>query len=200
MSLGWESPRVSRASLPARSDVAVVLGGLSDPTVSTPEHLEFNRAAERATEAVALYREGRVGAILVTSGSGELLDPGAVEAPGLAAWIRAQGVAADAVFVEDRSRNTRENATLSLPLARAHGWKSVVLITSAVHMPRSAAVFRRAGWAAEGRSLSFWPVDTQTHRTAFPFSLVPDPLSLGVVQSVLKERAGFLVYQLQGYL
>lgn len=196
----WESPLKKRTDLPAVSDVAVVLGGLSDGANGNAEHWEFNRAAERITEAVSLWRAGRVKFLLITSGSGDLSFPGLVEAPGLAAWARDAGVPAEALVVEARSRNTHENSVFSLPLARARGWKSVVLITSAVHMPRSEAIFRKDGWASEGRSLVTWPVDTQREERAFPFNAVPEPSSLVTVQTVIKEAVGYAVYWIQGYL
>jgi uncharacterized SAM-binding protein YcdF (DUF218 family) len=200
VSTWWEVPRSSRAQLPVVSDVAVVLGGMSNPVISTPEHLEFNQAAERVTEAVQLYKEGRVRALLITSGSGDLLDQESVEAPGLASWARSMGVPVEALVVESKSRNTRENATLSLPLAEAKGFKSFVLVTSAAHMRRSEAIFRKAGYDKAGRTLVLWPVDTRQDVTKFPFNAVADPSSLATVQSVVKEAVGYLVYFVQGYL
>lgn len=196
----WETPRAVRAQLAPVSDAAIVLGGLSDPTSSNKEHWEFNQAAERLTEAVALYREGRVKALVITSGSGDLLNQEAKEAPGLAEWARSMGVPAEAIVVESASRNTRENAVLSLPLAEAQGFRSFVLITSAVHMPRSAAIFRKAGYDKDGRSLVLWPVDTQQTDTRLPLSILPDPSALATVQSVLREMLGYAVYAAQGYL
>lgn len=196
----WEIPRAEWDKLPSSSDVAVVLGGMSDPQVSTSEHLEFNRAAERITEAVALWRGGRVKNLLITSGSGDLLDPQSVEAPGLAAWARSEGVPGSALVVESASRNTRENASLSRPLADARGFKSFVLVTSAAHMRRAEAIFRKAGYDKDGRSLVVWPVDTQRTAIAFPFNAVPDPNSLQTVQGVVKEVVGYAVYWVQGYL
>jgi len=186
--------------LPKVSDVAVVLGGLSDPKISTTDHLEFNRAAERITEAVLLWKQGRVKSLLIASGSGDLFEPTAVEAPGLAAWAVAMGVPAERVVVDSTSRNTYENARNSLPLADARGFKTFVLITSAAHMPRSAAIFRKAGYDKQGRSLELWPVDTQRNQVPFPFNAVPDPSSLATAQAVLREALGYLVYQWQGYL
>jgi len=200
LSQWWETPRTSRASLPPFSDVAVVLGGLSDPSGSTTEHLEFNRAAERLTEAVALYREGRVGALLITSGSGDLLNQEDKEAPGLAAWARAMGVPEEVVFVESESRYTRENATHSLPIAEKQGFQSFLLVTSASHMPRSAAIFKKGGYTENGKTLTLWPVDTQQSPVRFPFNAVPDPGSLTTSQSVLREAVGYAVYWVQGYL
>ena len=196
----WEVPRTSASTLPPVSDAAIVLGGLSNPQVSTPEHLEFNRAAERITEAVDLWRAGRVENLLITSGSGELLGQDAVEAPGLAAWAERQGVPAKAIAVETKSRNTKENAEFSLPIAHDHRWKSFVLITSAVHMRRSEAIFRKAGYASNGNTLAVWSVDTQHDVRPFPANAVPDPSSLVAVQAVIKEVAGYAAYWLMGYL
>lgn len=196
----WQPPLKHRADLPAVSDAAVVLGGLSDGAVTDPEHLDFNGAAERLTEAVQLWREGRVKVVLITSGSGTLSRPQDKEAPGLARWARQAGVPEEALLVESESRNTRENALFSLPLLEGRGLKSVVLITSAVHMPRSEAIFRKAGYAREGRSLVTWPVDRNVWRADVPFCLVPDPSTLGAVQGLLKEALGFAVYRVFGYL
>lgn len=196
----WETPRSERRQLPAVSDVAVVLGGLSDPTVSNAEHTEFGKQVERLTEAVMLYKEGRVRALLITSGSGDLWNQEAKEAPHLVEWAKTMGVKEADVVVESASRNTRENATLSLPLADARGFKSFVLVTSASHMPRSAAIFRKAGYDRDGRTLVLWPVDTQQTDTRFPSNAVPDPAALSTVQSVLREMLGYVVYWTQGYL
>ncbi len=195
----WEVPRSTAAALPPVSDAAIVLGGLSNPGVSTPEHLEFNRAAERITEAVELWRAGRVKNLLISSGNGELYAQ-APEAPGLAAWTRRQGVPSQAVAVEDRSRNTKENAEFSLPLARTHGWKSFVLITSAVHMRRSEAIFRKAGYGSDGFSMAVWPVDTLRDDKPFPMNAMADPSSLVAVHAILKEVVGYAAYWVMGYL
>jgi uncharacterized SAM-binding protein YcdF (DUF218 family) len=200
LSVRWETPLRSVRDLPPVSDAAIVLGGLSDGATDNPEHLEFNRAAERITEAVDLWRKGRVTKLLITSGSGDLMRPEAAEAPGLAQWARDAGVPDEALIVESRSRNTLENATLSLPLAEAADLHSFVLVTSAVHMPRSAAIFRKAGYASDGRTLALWPVDSQNDNPKFPFNAVADPSSLSTVQAVLKEMVGYVVYAVRGYL
>lgn len=199
--LSWWQPAYShRADLPAVSDVAVVLGGLSDGGWGDAEHLNFNSAAERLTEAVQLWREGRVKNILITSGSGTLTRPWEVEAPGLAHWARQAGVPEANLWVESASRNTYENARNSLVMVDAQKWKSVVLITSGLHMPRSKAIFLKAGYARNGHTLTPWTVDRTDTVPDLPFGLVADPGSLEEVQSLLKEAVGFVVYAAQGYL
>ncbi|NNM53524.1 MAG: YdcF family protein [Spirochaetales bacterium] len=195
----WEYPRQPLSALPTVSDAAIVLGGLSDPVISTPTHLEFNEAAERITEAVQLYREGRVKNLVISSGSGDLTHPHAAEAPGLATWAESMGVNPENIFVEDRSRNTRENAEFSRQICDAQGFHSFVLITSAFHMPRALAVFKKAGFEDGGRHLIPWPVDTREDSQGFPFNLVPTPHDLDTVQTFVKEMVGMLVYHLMGF-
>lgn len=47
-------------------------------------------------------------------------------------------------WVEDRSRDTRENATLSVALLKAAGIKKLLLVTHDLHMPRAQAAFVEA--------------------------------------------------------
>lgn len=49
------------------------------------------------------------------------------------------------IVEEAQSRNTRENAEYSVRLCRAHGWKTVALVTSDFHMLRASFEFERQG-------------------------------------------------------
>ena len=51
------------------------------------------------------------------------------------------GVPANNVIGEDRSRDTFESAIEVEELLKKHGWKRYLLVTSAIHMPRSLLVF-----------------------------------------------------------
>jgi uncharacterized SAM-binding protein YcdF (DUF218 family) len=57
-------------------------------------------------------------------------------------------------YFEAASRNTYENAILSAKLPGIETSKSWLLVTSAFHMPRSMAVFQKAGW-----NVTPYPVD-----------------------------------------
>ncbi|MFY7863858.1 YdcF family protein [Roseateles sp.] len=47
-------------------------------------------------------------------------------------------------WIEGRSRDTRENASLTVPLLKNDGVKTLVLVTHDLHMPRSLRAFRDA--------------------------------------------------------
>ena len=69
-------------------------------------------------------------------------------------FLLAQGLPEGRVLLEDRATSTRQNALFSLPLARPQPGERWLLVTSAMHMPRSIGVFRGAGWPSSipGRS------------------------------------------------
>ena len=49
-------------------------------------------------------------------------------------------------WLDDRSRDTTENATRLAELAGRDGVRRIALVTDAIHMPRAADAFRRAGF------------------------------------------------------
>jgi uncharacterized SAM-binding protein YcdF (DUF218 family) len=59
-------------------------------------------------------------------------------------------------WVEDQSRNTRENGALSVALLADQGIERIVLVTHAAHMPRARAHFESAV-AARGLSMVIQP-------------------------------------------
>ena len=97
---------------------------------------------DRARLAMQLYREGRVKFILITGGKLPWQQSVEPEAKLVARVLQDWGVPKEALLVEDKSRNTYENATLTKSIFDAHGFKTGVLVTSAFHIPRALAVFR----------------------------------------------------------
>jgi uncharacterized SAM-binding protein YcdF (DUF218 family) len=61
-----------------------------------------------------------------------------------------QGVADDRIVVENQSRNTFENALYTGRIMRERGWRRVLVVTDAFHMPRALFIFRRLGLDAIG--------------------------------------------------
>jgi uncharacterized SAM-binding protein YcdF (DUF218 family) len=174
-------------------DVAIVLGGMMEPSALVTGQLELNQASERILAAADLLRTGQAKAVLVTGGSAFPRPGERPEAEILGQWLRAQGYAADRIFVETESRNTRENAVLSAPIVAAHGWKRLVLVTSAWHAPRAMGCFRAVGLHPD-----LLPVD---HRavTSPIFPWVPRASHLSDSTDALRELFGGVVYRIRGY-
>jgi len=53
------------------------------------------------------------------------------------------GVPSQAILLETKALSTFDNAVLSLPLLKEHGFKSVIVVTSPYHSRRSALVFKK---------------------------------------------------------
>lgn len=111
---------------------AVWAGGVASPTLR-----------RRAEAAAALYRAGRVSAIVATGGIGKY--PPA-EAEAIRELLINQGVPESAVILEAHSRNTAENIAFAADLLP--GGSAVVLVSDAWHLPRARLIAGRLGLRA----------------------------------------------------
>jgi uncharacterized SAM-binding protein YcdF (DUF218 family) len=114
----------------------------------------------------------------------------------MSALMQEWGVPAEAILVEDRSLNTRENALFSFELLRARQIRRILLVTSATHMPRAAAVFRKAGFEVIPA-----PADFVTGWTSLdlPLDWWPGADALEKSDQAIKEWLGLWIYRLRGW-
>jgi uncharacterized SAM-binding protein YcdF (DUF218 family) len=131
----YQAPAI--AALPEVDAIVVLGGGSLAPT---------SEGSGRLGLAAQAWFARRAPYILVSGGGGRMGNGrGRSEAAKMARALNAMGVPASALVLEDRSRNTRENAAMTAALARERGGHRVVLVTSALHMPRASLEFRHAG-------------------------------------------------------
>ncbi|MFY9240395.1 MAG: YdcF family protein [Roseovarius sp.] len=176
-------------------DGIVVLGGGENVRASAFwGQMQLNEGAERYTIALALARRFPQARLLFIGGSGALRDLGGAEtseADIAGRYFLDQGVAPTRLLLEGQSRNTAENAHLSLALATPAPEETWVLVTSAFHMPRAMRSFEAAGWTG----LVPWPVDYRT--SAFTDGVgwnLTD--NLGVLNTSIREHVGQIAYRL----
>ncbi|MEL6373202.1 MAG: YdcF family protein [Pseudomonadota bacterium] len=173
----------------------IVLGGGEDGAIARARgQLALNEAGERITAGLELAYRFPTAKLVFSGGIGALIPRGPPGARAVAQFWRATGIAPARVLVERRSRDTHENAVMSAALLRPKPQQRWLLVTSAFHMPRASALFRRAGF----RVLP-WPVD---YRSDGPQRAWRNPSSVprGLEQLDLatKEWLGLLVYRLVG--
>lgn len=63
------------------------------------------------------------------------------------AFLRDLGVPDEAIRLEERSRNTSQNAKFSAQWLQEQGVGRILLVTSALHMPRAVELFETQGLA-----------------------------------------------------
>ena len=100
-------------------------------------------------------------------------------------------------FFEENSRNTYENAVYVKPLLKRNNLKSVLLVTSATHMPRAYAVFK-----AQNIDVIAMPTDYLVTDNDDPlvFNWIPTAQALSGTTWILKEYLGWWYYRLRGYI
>ena len=126
--------------------------------VATRGAPDINEAAERLTVVPTLARRFPTARIIYSGGDGAAHPASGSEATYRAASCsRASGSRGTALTLEDRSRNTAENAVYSKALAAPKPGERWLLVTSAYHMPRAVGAFRKAGFEVDA-----YPVDYRT--------------------------------------
>ncbi|MDO9197666.1 YdcF family protein [Rhodoferax sp.] len=172
----------------------VLLGGALEPSYIWQAHGQpaLNGAAERMTVPVALLQQHPHLRILFTGGEGDLFAKGLTEADRAKIFFDSMGVPPQRILYESASHTTYENAVFSAKLPGVNPAQPWLLLTSASHMPRAMATFRKAGW-----NVTPYPVDFRTG-TQTPWTEYSLADGAKRWHMVLHELAGLLTYRLAG--
>jgi uncharacterized SAM-binding protein YcdF (DUF218 family) len=104
------------------------------------------------------------------------------------------GVPQQNAVYEDRSRNTFENALFSWNLVQPKPGETWLLVTSAMHMPRSIGVFRKVGF-----HVTAYPTDYRTRGDWRDWLPSSDAIrSMRNVDTAVHEWLGLFGYWLTG--
>ena len=191
-----EGPPITEETLRPHYDVAIVLTGMVDLRRSRPGHVAFNEHVERILEGMRLVKQGVADKLLIVGGNGHLLQRDGSEAGALRLFVVEFGLREEQVLTEEVSRNTYENAVKATEIIRAGDYKQLVLITSALHMARSAATF-----AKQGLTPDRYPVDFQSVPGRVDFLMwLPSTHALDLMAALVHELIGYVTYRVQGYI
>lgn len=196
-----------RAAAGMAAAAAIVAGTFSSPVIAHALQRRLEAAAPNTFHPGRHYDaavvlggdEARVegGAGVVRAGSGRhLLYTGAMSpraARELEQELVAAGIPEQEIVLATRARNTWENAVEATEVMAERGWRSVVLVTSASHVPRALACFRRMGVEPD-----VLPVDYTPPRRHGRWWL-PSRAALDQSRAVLHEVIGLVVYRVVGY-
>lgn len=170
-SLEWRNPALARR--PEDVEAIVVLAAGYWPANNLRPEAELDLIGRARLERAAAYyhQQGdRPIPILVSGGPAS----GGTDAEPVADLMRDYlvrlNVPRDRILLERTSTTTAENATQSAVVLREHKLERVLLLTTATHLPRAAACFRKAGvdvvpagcyYQATGWDLSWGQVQPQ---------------------------------------
>ncbi|WP_027142595.1 YdcF family protein [Mesorhizobium sp. WSM3626] len=150
--------RFPKPPLLEKVDGIVVLGGGFEGAINLARGgYELNSSGDRMVETAILARRFPQAKVVVSGGNGSLFFDGEGDADTAPRLLEALDVPADRLILEDKSRNTYENAVFSHELVKPKPGETWLLVTSAFHMPRAKALFDKAGFSTVP-----WPVDYRT--------------------------------------
>jgi uncharacterized SAM-binding protein YcdF (DUF218 family) len=188
-----------------KADAIVVLGGGIKPQIPPRPWIDVADAGDRTLYAAQLYREGKAPIVILSGGRIAWRGGGPSESKDMATLIEALGVPASAILQDPTSLNTYENAVNVRQILESHHLQRVLLVTSALHMPRSMRIFRKLKIEAIAAPTDFM-VTAQDMQEAgdtiqgFLLNLLPDVERLQLSTRALKEYVGIQVYRLKGWL
>jgi len=203
-SLEWRYPTPDE--IPA-ADVIVVLGGGTEPAAYPRPSVEVNSAGDRVLYAASLYKGGKAAHILLSGGSISYLNKGTTTpAEEMASILTAVGVPKEALWLETTSQNTYENALYSKEILANNEIERILLVTSAMHMPRSVALFEKQGIEVIPIPVDFSIIEDESPQDGNDsflskiINIIPQTSNLSLTTNAMKEYIGFFIYKLQGWL
>ena len=196
--MAWEIEATAFKDINRKYELGIVLTGVTSGLREPDDRVYFQKGADRVTHAVQLYKEGHVKKILISGGSGRLVDIQIREADELKKAFLLMGVPEADLLIENQSRNTYESAVeVKKILSDSIKANDCLLITSAFHMRRSLACFKKAGIPMDTFSTDFY-----SHPRNFYLDtlLLPQLEGLILWQKIIKEWVGFSAYWAAGYV
>jgi len=188
----------ARAYPPA--DAVVLLGGFTIGPTPPRLYVETNHAADRAFNAVRVYRQSGTPKMVLTGGVIELItDSADPEARSMFLLLNEHfGIDSADVIFETESRNTRENAAYTkTALEEAGLGTNIILVTSAFHMPRSVAVFKKAGFTVTPAPAGYFRNKNLSKK---PMTWLPSSGALFESSIALREYVGLVSYKIMGWI
>lgn len=184
------------------ADAIVVLGAGAWPAEPPRPTVEVSGAtANRLLYATKLYREGKAPTVILSGGQLPWRKDLPPESAGMAEVIEIMGVPSSAVVQEPESANTYENAVRTKAILEQRNLHRILLVTSALHMPRALFLFRQQGVEATSAPTDFISVSTSSDRFSWTediISLLPSAQALQLTTQALKELLGSAVYHMAG--
>ncbi len=177
------------------ADAIVILSG--DVRIPSAPGMDSQLTGNRVLHGFRLYIAGKAPIIIVAGGNVYRQNEGIrEEAHYIGEILVSWGVPEDAIIMEGQSRNTYENSLGTKLILDKLGLDKILLVTSALHMPRAAATFSQTGLEVIP-SPSDYSMDSNRPRI---LEWWPTLGNMSKAQDLLHEVLGIQMYRLRGWL
>ena len=190
-SLESEWPVVKAEDAPT-ADAIVMLGGGMGSNTNVYPYAEMWNGADRVWHAARLYKAGKAPIVIPS---------GVCERESTLPLLLDFGVPESAVVIEDKARNTEENAKfvekMLAPRNTQNRRNRVLLVTSAWHMRRSVLMYKRYAPSLEIIPAAVdYEATVVTERPFLIKDIWPDAFMLSANSCLFKEEIGYWGYRL----
>jgi uncharacterized SAM-binding protein YcdF (DUF218 family) len=198
-----EDQSAAQTPPPAADAIVVLAAGARPAEPPEPSVAVSGAMANRLLYAAKLYRDGKAPIVILSGGQlpwRKALPPLSAE---MAEVIEMLGVPSSAVVQESESGNTYQNAIRTKAILERRNLRRILLVTSALHMPRALALFRQQGVETVPAPTDFiststkWADDSSSWQDLI-ISLLPSAEALQLTTQALKELLGSAVYRIAG--
>ncbi|NES03835.1 MAG: YdcF family protein [Okeania sp. SIO2F4] len=202
-SLEWQN--LPPKELPS-AEAIVVLGGGIKPANSPRPWVDFSEAGDRILHGVRLYKQGKAPFMILSGGRIDWKDGGNPESGDMAEIAESMGVPKTAILQDTDSLNTYQNAVNVKQILETKEIKgSVLLVTSALHTPRSILIFKKQKIPVIPAPTDFLVTERDLQEKidswqGILLNIIPDAANLQNSTKALKEYIGMIVYRLRGWL
>ncbi|MBF2018186.1 MAG: YdcF family protein [Rivularia sp. T60_A2020_040] len=201
-SLEWQN--IPSGELPA-AEAIVVLGGATKSVYEPRTTVDLSESGDRVLYAAQLYRQQKAPLIIVSGGRIDWRGGGLPESEDIAKLLIFMGVKPEDIIQEPDSLNTYENAVNVKKILLERNIDRILLVTSAMHMPRSLAIFQHQKIEAIAAPTDFLVTKGEIQELANTpkgaiLNVLPDSKNLDNFTIALKEYIGMVVYRLRGWV
>lgn len=176
------------------SQIAMYLGGGSISFNKNTNQFVIHSTFSRSLEAIRLIKLNNLKTFIISGGNPSGIKEGMLgEAESVKKLALEYGLTEEQIVVEDKSLNTYQEANNIKDYLIKHKISKIYLITSALHMPRSVAIFEKQGIKTIPYPVSYISSPSEI---SWDFSYK----NIGYWKQVIHEYVGFVAYKLMGYI
>lgn len=186
----WYEPK---SPILAHYDIGLLLGGFSSYNNET-KSLKAQFSGDRLMQTIKLYHQKKIDRILMSGGSGSLLEKGLPEAIYTGEFLKSINIPDSAIIIEKDSRNTKENFEYAARILKGLNKPDakILVITSAWHIPRTKLIAEKQGL----KNIDYYPTNSLRDNYSFEDYLLPQASAVNGWELLLKEWVGYVVTKL----
>ncbi len=176
----------------------VLLTGGEVPRMPPRLYDEINSAGDRILYTARIFKQGAAPRIVITGGNLDFIRTSASSQAEASGHLLRElfGIDSSRILLETKARNTWENGLYTRRLLDSlHLPLDIILVTSAMHMPRAVKIFRKLGFTIEPAPANFV---ASAPRQPKLIDLIPNAPALMNSSTALHEWYGMAAYRLFG--